>query len=782
LRDKIMMQWLNMCALQLLAWIAVSIPASAAGAAPDTTHNFTFAGPEIYPIERNISLMQAADVNLDGLMDLVVANNDRSRLTLLINRTGQPQRSATASALKKDEPNELPPDARFELVSTASERRLSSMVISDLNGDQLPDWVSFGEPKELVVQYNQGSNRWSAPLKWPIPDGQLGLNALAVGDLNGDQLPDLLLLGESAVHFLAQKADRTFAEPERIPFSEVIRAIQVVDINHDGRKDFLTVNWESAYPFRLRFQDQKGQLGPEVFFKLNPIRSYWVDDLKGDGQMELVAISHSSGRAQLFKFAQQDGALLSGDLRQGQFQVLPLTRTSRSSRGITWADINQDQRLDLLVSEPDSGQISLFLQNAQGSLHSARTFPCLTGVTEIRAEDWDGDGVTELFLLSGDERQIGWTRLTPQGRLPFPTILPTEGRPLAMATGLGTNSTSRVLGAILDQDGQRTLWIKTATGQAQTQKLSPQFKSNPNAMIFHDVDQDGLMDVVVVIPYEKIKILRQVPDKPYEEIDLAPPGGANEQQPWIGQCDVDGDGRMELLYPQKNFLRALVLQPQEKSLDPGKTNGGWTFFVKEQINGMNSQSRIQGIDVLPGLNGGSNQLVLLDIDQKALTLCERDASGVWQPVRNLPLPLTDFGRVQSLALGGRQTNCVCLIGVNAVATLEFGGKVWDLAEMDSYETTIKEGRLTDVVSGDLDQDGLRDLVFLETAKNRVELVKFLASGQMDPVLNWRVFEERTFRGRRGEGLEPREAIVADFTGDGRQDLALLVHDRILLYP
>ena len=46
-----------------------------------------------------------------------------------------------------------------------------------------------------------------------------------------------------------------------------------------------------------------------------------------------------------------------------------------------------------------------------------------------------------------------------------------------------------------------------------------------------------------------------------------------------------------------------------------------------------------------------------------------------------------------------------------------------------------------------------------------------------------VFEEKSFSGeKRGGAIEPREATIADVTGDGRADLILLVHDRVLIYP
>jgi hypothetical protein len=757
-------------------------------AAAPNTNGFGFAGPESYPIDSQISQLHVADLDGDGLNDIIVVNNARSRINLLYNQTGKTNLAAKPKLEGKRELNELPPDARFRIESIPSEKRIASLVVADLNGDGRPDLAYYGDPRELIVLYNQGSNTWSAPKRWPIDDGQLSANGLCTGDLNGDGRTDLVLLGENCVYLLPQKEDHTLGEPQKIPFSGSVKSIQVVDIDGDGRSDLLLVNWEDRNPFRFRLQKQDGSLGPEIYFPAAPIRSYWADNLEENKKTQVITIAQNSGRAQISEFTSKPADPLSGSFREGQLQVWPLTRTDKARRGVLWADINGDGLPDLLVAEPESGQISLYLQQPDGSLAAPKTFPTLAGISDLAVADWNGDGKPEIFMLSADERQVGVTRLDEKQRLPFPTLIPLDGKPLALAVGKLQPGAKPVLALIVeqegkgDQEGRRVLVTRTAEGKTKTQKLSKDFKANPTTLVFHDADQDGLMDLVILMPYEKVKVLRQIPGKDFEELDVDPPGGARElSQPWLSTADIDGDGKPELLLTQKNFLRAVVLQ-REASL-PNSTNlGAWTFTVKEQINGAGSNSRLAGAAAVPNGTNAIPSLFLLDVERKVLTLCERDSAGVWQVVRNIPLPVSDFTSLQPLALGAGKTNAVAFLGLNAVACLPLAGQVWELTELDGYETPIKDGHLNDVVTGDLDNDGRKDLVFLETARNYLDLVIFDAHHKLVPANRWQVFEERTFRGRRSDFPEPREAAVADVTGDGKNDLIILVHDRILVYP
>jgi hypothetical protein len=220
----------------------------------------------------------------------------------------------------------------------------------------------------------------------------------------------------------------------------------------------------------------------------------------------------------------------------------------------------------------------------------------------------------------------------------------------------------------------------------------------------------------------------------------------------------------------------------DASLQNSTNRGGWTFRVKEQINGAASNSRLAGAAAVPNGTNAVPSLFLLDAERKALTLCERDRAGVWQVVRNLDLPVSEFSALKTVALGGSTPNGVAFLGRNTVAWKPLTGQSWELTELDGYETPIRNGYLNDVISGDLNNDGRKDLVFMETARNYLDLVLFTADHKLVPANRWQVFEERTFRSRRNDLPEPREAAVADVTGDGKNDLIVLVHDRIIVYP
>src|SRR5688572_15678870 len=106
--------------------VLASGPGLAASIAKIETNLFGFSGPETFPIDNFIAHLRAVDLDGDGLNDLIVANNSRSKITLLYNQTGRTNAPDAKRNRVKPELNELPPDARFRIESVSSEKRIAA--------------------------------------------------------------------------------------------------------------------------------------------------------------------------------------------------------------------------------------------------------------------------------------------------------------------------------------------------------------------------------------------------------------------------------------------------------------------------------------------------------------------------------------------------------------------------------------------------------------------------------------------------------------------------------
>ncbi|MGZ3415637.1 MAG: hypothetical protein ACXVAT_17595, partial [Isosphaeraceae bacterium] len=74
-----------------------------------------------------------------------------------------------------------------------------------------------------------------------------------------------------------------------------------------------------------------------------------------------------------------------------------------------------------------------------------------------------------------------------------------------------------------------------------------------------------------------------------------------------------------------------------------------------------------------------------------------------------------------------------------------------------------------------------DVVFTDVAEQMLEIATYAGEGEKDLLhaITFKVFERKIFRGV-GDMSEPRDQVVGDVDGDGREDLVLIAHDRILV--
>jgi hypothetical protein len=124
-----------------------------------------------------------------------------------------------------------------------------------------------------------------------------------------------------------------------------------------------------------------------------------------------------------------------------------------------------------------------------------------------------------------------------------------------------------------------------------------------------------------------------------------------------------------------------------------------------------------------------------------------------------------------------------LFGTDKLAVLYAGAAAPVVKELASFESQLDKIYPTDLIAGDLNGDGKIDLALTDTRSHFIELLQFRAETGLKHAMYFRVFEQKSFRNdSEAGGSDPREGLIIDVTGDGLQDLLLLTHDRLILYP
>jgi len=757
-----------LCAASLLCAVASAAEAPLPG----------FSGIEFFRVGWGTHNLRVADVNRDGLNDIVVVNNNKARIDCLIQRAN-PQDAPDPEDL---EPNQVPDDKRFKNRPYLAEKKIFGLELGDLNGDKRADMAYYGDPKELVVVYQNEKGEWGKRRTFDITDFAQIPYALAVGDINGDFRDDIVLCGTDGTYFIYQAKDGKL----RAPIKEAgvppgVSAMVLRDFNGDRRLDLLYLSFSENKPFAFRFQGRDGKLGPLVRCRTAPLRAVGIGDPTGDARQKILAVKTRSGRLVIYETRTEDN---DDRLLEGAVERYTLRR-GKSPRppAIAIGCFTQPRRLDFVLTAPDANELEMFFQDATGHWAGRTSFPTLQNVTDIASIDSDGDGRDELLVLSPEESMLGHARMDKHGRLTFPSALPVKGKPNALAVAdLDADGKPEII-YTSSQERSRALYVLAVDGNGGfVEKLSlplQKARTDPDGLRVFDINQDGRPDICVFTPYEGLRVIKTEPDGKFTDVSQKPDYGKGlvqkAKRKQTGLADVDGDGKPELLIAVKNFARALRLDEKDR------------LQIVDQFNGRLPNSNIVAVTGADLDADDVDEVILVDSSSQCLTALKRGATGAYTIVENFKLRAPDLQRILARDLDADKRVEILLLTRGDCAVLRPGRPRVALNEIASYETPVRNGRLIDVTLGDLDGD-LRDELLVTQAKhNTIELIRWNQDKkELARALSWPVFEEKTYAGRRYSGesqrAEPREVRIADVTHDRKPDIILLIHDRILVYP
>ena len=731
---------------------------------------FGFLPLEVYKLDTRITGLLIRDLDGDKAEDVAVINNARSRIDLLLSSKG----SGAAEADAPREVNELANDKRMRLVSVPVNKEVVSLNAGDFDGDGKPDLVFYGTPAGIEILKNEGNGKFGDVKKITTGEALEAPNALSVGDLDADGRDDLALMTKDEILLFFQREKGKLGEAERLPHSlGNPRMVKAVDFDGDGKADLAMLDGGPDDPIRVRFGTGQGRFGPEERFFVEPLRAYAFGQVDGKPGAELLTIEGQSGRTRVLTLGTDDD-----DASLGRLSFYPLPPGGEPGRSLDLGDLDGDGKADVVATDPGRAQFVVYRQSGRLGLGEGKTYPGLVGGGPVKLADLDGDGKAEVYVVSEKEKQLGRS-LFQDGRLTYPAPLPTAGdQPVALAVAdLDGDKTPEVLYVTLDPVGGKDVYALRALAREKSGTFVPyrwgpvekvvlkDIGGVPPEIKVVDVNRDGQPDFLIFDVYgPPTLLLGRVGEPP------APAAGGLGPLAGVGPAGLSVaimDGQPSLVAAQQTFARKLLL-------DKG---GHWA--VQDQFDSGRTSARIEGAAVIDTDGDGVPEVALLDrVSKSILFLSKKD--GTFRPTGSLSVgPFDDFKGMRAADLDGDGRDDLLLAGTSRFGVVLSGQKALKLKTLASYESPRHEARLGDLIVGDLNADGQVDVVLTDVIEHYIEITSFEAKkSDLVKAFSFKIFERKN---RRTPEIEPRDLALGDVDGDGRTDLILIAHDRVLVY-
>lgn len=417
------------------------------------------------------------------------------------------------------------------------------LAVADFDGDGHVDVVTVDEPSQastVTLSLGNGDATFRAPRSLSV-----GLHPfdIAVGDFDGDGNPDLATVnGGDSISVLLGHGDGSFDPRVILPVAPNLRQLVAKDLNADGLADLVAVSgWPTAPP------------SPDVFAALHVLLAQGAGAFSAPASIDVERPAGSLRVVDVNADTVPDIALTTeGGIQKlrgrgdGSFDApVPLVEEEDWIGGyFALVDVNGNGADDLVMF--GNGEVRVRLGDGAGGFGPASRFA--SSGAPMAAIDFDRDGVIDLVLSKG--RSLVLDRGRGDGTFVAPSLTPADpaGGYYSMAVGdfdgnqsldvalasmrWGSESSVQLMRG--DGTGALAAPVVTALPSHETEGYSPP--------VSHDLDGDGLSDLVLPLGPHGVGVLRGTRDGHFE-VSVFPAGSAGV----VGLGDFDGDGIPDLV-------------------------------------------------------------------------------------------------------------------------------------------------------------------------------------------------------------------------------------------
>ncbi|CAF3864097.1 unnamed protein product [Rotaria sp. Silwood1] len=605
---------------------------------------------------------------------------------------------------------------------TAKYRHPYSLLIADLNRDENLDIaLSNPESNEISLLFGYGNMSFTAEESFTSDDNSYPRFIISA-DINRDNTVDIIVanvgtnnigvfLGYENGSFQDQITYSTGSNSQ--PFSVVVG-----DFNNDTRLDIAFVNYAS-HNLGLLFGYDIGNFEARVVFSNSEKHSFYdiaIGDFNNDNQMDVVVINYDTSSINiLLRF--DNGALIN----RGSYEVLGYPSS------VAVGDFNHDQNMDIVVTIQGSSimrgieRVEIYLGYGNGTFTNSIFY--FTGIysnpCSVNIADFNNDNRLDIAITNNHTGNVGIFLGHGNGSFMDQVTYSTgkDSYPLSMVISDFNNDNQ--IDIAVANSGTNTIGVFLGYGNGSFMDQMTYLTGNgssPKSLAIGDFNNDNRMDIVVANSRTNMVSIFLGYGNGLFADQMMYSTGTDSYPHYVAVGDLNNDKRMDIIVANRNMINI--------GLFLGSGDG---FFSSQQTfstNSIYSPLSIKCVDW-----NEDNRLDLIVIDATNIFILFGSAhdgfiDGTTYTTGNGSFPrflsVADFNNDDQLDI------VVANSGSDSVGVF-LGNGNGNFADQITYSTGFRSQPYA-VVVGDLNSDTRVDLVVVNYGTHSISIFRGCGNG------------------------------------------------------
>jgi len=352
----------------------------------------------------------------------------------------------------------------------------------------LPDAAATGNAELTLKPRAAASNNGLFDLPEIIKSASKDVNNIAIGDVTGDGVNDLVFGGYDLVVYPGT-GTKIFGSPTTTAGGKDSYA-GLCDIEGDGDLDSISYEGSGA-GILLFFNNGSGTFSTPLTLSVAPnyVGNVFCNDFDGDAIKDIVSVG-------------KDNALTGGSINffkgngDGTFQAVVATALTNLPAFANTIDLDADGDIDIAFSIDAANQIAIVKSNGDGTFQAEQTYASVTNPVNIAFGDFNEDGKQDIAVTSRTTDAVG---------VQINSGTATFGAATNYATGVAGCAQARPVIGDVNEDGHTDLlrhcqWnfsLSYGAGDGTfgaTTNLGATSRVNNSYVSLLDADGDGHLD------------------------------------------------------------------------------------------------------------------------------------------------------------------------------------------------------------------------------------------------------------------------------------------------